>query len=166
MMGDATHVLGHAEEHILAAGGDPSVTGEKKQELGEEVLVATLRRLLLQAYDMFWIEHLDTMEHLRNSVNLRSYGGRDPFIEYRREGLKLFRDLEASLARFIAEAVPRIQRPSTAQIREGTPMRMTVSGPKRYERNDHVKITNGTKVQEMKFKKAEPLLQQGWRIVE
>ena len=163
MMGDDAHVLATAEEHILAAGGDVAMLEQKEQELGKPVLVATLRRILLQAYDMFWIQHLETMDYLRNSVNLRSYGGRDPFIEYRREGLKLFRTLEDNLSRFVAETVPRIVPVNNEAPH---PVNVSVSGPKKYDRNDHVTITNGTETQEMKYKKAEPLLAQGWRIVE
>jgi preprotein translocase subunit SecA len=37
------------------------------------------------------------MEHLRSSVNLRAYGQREPLIEYKKEGLKLFREMEQSL---------------------------------------------------------------------
>ena len=36
------------------------------------------------------------MEYLRNSVNLRAYGQRDPLTEYKREGLRYFKDMEAS----------------------------------------------------------------------
>ena len=50
---------------------------------------------LLQVVDTLWLEHLETMEYLRRSVSLRAYGQRDPLIEYRREGLMRFRELEA-----------------------------------------------------------------------
>jgi preprotein translocase subunit SecA len=47
--------------------------------------------------DIHWMDHLDTMEHLRSSVSLRGYGQHDPLVEYKREGLRLFRDLEQSI---------------------------------------------------------------------
>ncbi|MEK7063619.1 MAG: preprotein translocase subunit SecA [Patescibacteria group bacterium] len=163
LLGNTDHVIEHAEEHLAAAGADTSIIEAKRVELGEDVFVATLRRLLLQAYDMFWIQHLETMDYLRNSVNLRSYGGRDPFVEYRKEGLRLFRTLEDSLARFVADAVPRLAPPQAAAPRA---IHMSVSAKKKYERNDQVTITNGSETQTLKYKKAEPLLQEGWRIVE
>jgi preprotein translocase subunit SecA len=52
---------------------------------------------MLQIIDTLWMEHLDAMEHLRNSVNLRAYGQRDPLVEYKKEGLRMFRGLEATL---------------------------------------------------------------------
>lgn len=55
------------------------------------------RIMMLQIIDTLWMEHLDAMEHLRSSVNLRAYGQRDPLVEYKKEGLRAFRNLEASL---------------------------------------------------------------------
>lgn len=156
-----------ALEHIQTAGKTDEALLAKKVELGES-FAHVLRNTLLQAYDMFWIEHLETMEHLRGSVNLRSYGGRDPFIEYRREGLRLFRDLESALAFSIAEQVERLGVPQNS-AREVVP-RIVVSalepGKDKIGRNDHVTITNGKETKEMKYKKAEALLAQGWKIVE
>ena len=80
----------------------------KKTELGEG-FTENLRRLLLQVIDMFWLEHLETMDYLRRSVSLRAYGQRDPLIEYRREGLQRFRQLEENIRAAVAESVPRIQ---------------------------------------------------------
>lgn len=163
LLGDKDAVLASVREHLAVVGAPPDTVEKKVTELGEEVFLALSRRLLLQAYDMFWIDHLETMDHLRNSVNLRSWGGRDPFIEYRKEGLALFRTLEASLSRFVAEAVTRMARPSGEGIRISSPI---PQGPRRYERNDIVTVTDGTEKRELKYKKAEELLRAGWRIVE
>jgi preprotein translocase subunit SecA len=160
LTGAPEEVLAIAEEHMANAGQEPSVLEAKKTELGEGFIPA-LRRLMLSAYDLFWIEHLETMEHLRGSVNLLSYGGRDPFIEFRREGLRLFRDLEASLSGHIAHEVGHLGQTNTP-----APLRVVTSGPKKYGRNDQVTVTNGTETKQMKYKKAEVLLGQGWRLIE
>lgn len=104
------------------------------------------------------------MDYLRSSVNLRSYGGRDPFIEYRREGLRLFRALEENLAKFASDAVARV---SATPVQVKPVLAPSGSGPlKKLGRNDVVTVTNGTETKELKFKKAEELIAQGWRIVE
>ncbi len=163
LTGDDEVVVEKAEEHLTAAGAETKVLSDKRAELGD-MFVPNVRRALLRAYDLFWVEHLDTMEHLRSSVSLRSYGGRDPFIEYRREGLRLFRELEASLSSFIAESIAHMG----AVAQGSAPARIVLSGavPEKPGRNDRVTVTNGTETREMKFKKAEELLSQGWRIVE
>lgn len=151
----------------------------KKVEFGD-AFIAHLRHLLLQVIDMFWLEHLETMDYMRRSVSLRAYGQRDPLIEYRREGLARFRQLEASIKATVCEALPRLQSVDNARIQaeeektraalvaagkeEGavqTPIRNTSE----YGRNDLVTIKKGNETQTLKFKKAEPLLIEGWEIV-
>jgi preprotein translocase subunit SecA len=66
----------------------------KKKEFGETTIFETIRRIVLHTTDTLWVEHLETMEYTRSSVNLRAYGQRDPLIEYKKEGLRLFRDME------------------------------------------------------------------------
>jgi preprotein translocase subunit SecA len=146
-----------------------------------EVFYTAVRRLLLQTTDLLWVEHLEAMEYLRSSVNLRAYGQRDPLVEYKKEGLKLFQGLEASFASHVATNLPNLfdQRPaqaapvrqqeSAAVARAAQSLTSThaPSDAKKYGRNDKVTITDGTTTEEMKFKKAEPLLATGkWRIVE
>ncbi|HEY4488196.1 MAG TPA: preprotein translocase subunit SecA, partial [Candidatus Paceibacterota bacterium] len=65
----------------------------KKKEWGDD-FYREVRRLLLQGIDYLWVEHLEQMEYLRSSVNLRAYGQRDPLVEYKKEGLRLFNQME------------------------------------------------------------------------
>ena len=69
----------------------------KETQYTREAVHHIFRIMMLQIIDTLWMEHLDAMEHLRNSVNLRAYGQRDPLVEYKKEGLKMFRGLEATL---------------------------------------------------------------------
>jgi preprotein translocase subunit SecA len=73
------------------------VIKQKEEQYTKEAVRHILRVMMLQIIDTLWMEHLDQMEHLRNSVNLRAYGQRDPLVEYKKEGLHAFRRLEASL---------------------------------------------------------------------
>jgi preprotein translocase subunit SecA len=68
-------------------------------------VLGVLRRIILQTHDLFWVDHLEMMEYLRSSVNLRAYGQRDPLVEYKKDGLRFFRDMEASIARQVGEFV-------------------------------------------------------------
>jgi len=68
----------------------------------------TLQRVILQSMDMFWIEHLEVMDYMRSSVNLRAYGQRDPLVEYKREGLQLFKNMEMSIGLEILKLIPQI----------------------------------------------------------
>src|SRR3989344_3751714 len=146
----------------------------KKKELGDAFYPMT-RRFLLQTVDFLWVEHLEAMEYLRNSVNLRAYGQRDPLVEYKKEGLKLFQTMESSYMAQVANVLPNlmtggVQTPESKVIHNAA-RSITIGGEtpvkKEYGRNDRVVITDGTEKREMKYKKAEPLLATGkWRIAD
>ncbi|MCR4323261.1 MAG: SEC-C metal-binding domain-containing protein, partial [Candidatus Azambacteria bacterium] len=76
--------------------------------LGKEVFLDGVRKLALQTMDMLWMEHLEAMDYMRGSVNLRAYGQRDPLVEYKREGLRLFRDMQESTKAHFIELLPNI----------------------------------------------------------
>lgn len=65
----------------------------KEKEMGKEVFEGAQRYVALQSLDNLWMEHLDTMDHLRDSVRLRGYGQRDPLVEYKKEGYQMFQNL-------------------------------------------------------------------------
>ena len=182
-------LLGSAEEveamiREMIASDDAAITAfdEKKAHLGD-AFIPLLRHLLLQVIDTFWLEHLETMEYLRRSVSLRAYGQRDPLIEYRREGLVRFRQLEADIGAALRNALPNIAPADDARIRaeeekvraqlhavgseEGSAAPATpITRHKGPGRNDLVTIKKGNETQQLKYKKAEPLLAEGWSIAE
>ncbi len=92
-----------------AKAGDVSglqkVIEEKKKQFGND-FYSGVRRLALQTFDLFWIEHLEAMDYLRGSVNLRAYGQRDPLVEYKKEGLRMFKEMETAINEQIVRLVP------------------------------------------------------------
>ncbi len=92
-------------------GGDEAlanVVSDKRKQVGDEAFLETFRRIVLYVTDLLWVEHLETMEYLRSSVNLRAYGGRDPLTEYQGEGLRRFRDMEAIFRAQVTELIGTI----------------------------------------------------------
>ncbi|MBI4134471.1 MAG: preprotein translocase subunit SecA, partial [Candidatus Terrybacteria bacterium] len=69
----------------------------RRDEIGEETLRALAKQVLLRAIDTLWVEHLETMEALRDAVRLRAYGQRDPLVEYKTEAARTIRQLEAAI---------------------------------------------------------------------
>lgn len=61
-----------------------------EEVLGEEATRELERVLLLQNVDEQWMDHIDAMEELKQGINLRAYGQRDPVVEYRVEGFEMF----------------------------------------------------------------------------
>ncbi len=60
------------------------------QEKHPDTYVAELRKVVLRSIDLAWMEHLELMDYARSSAGLRSYGQREPLMEYRKEGNQLF----------------------------------------------------------------------------
>ena len=61
--------------------------------LGTKHAVELEKRVFLQTIDMCWKSHIQYLEQLRQVIGLRSYGQRDPLVEYKKEAFILFEDL-------------------------------------------------------------------------
>ena len=62
----------------------------KEEEYGTEIIRELERVILLKVVDTKWMAHIDDMEELKKGIGLRSYGQRNPVIEYRYEGFEMF----------------------------------------------------------------------------
>ncbi len=161
---------------------------ERKKEFGEIAWREIVRRLMLQVSDILWVEHLEVMQYARSSVGLRAYGQQDPLLEYRKEGVRLFKEMQEASYHRIAELIPTVQKKAVDKEEEtlkkaqehialqgGTKevtqrpqnvQRNPVQKEIKIGRNELVTITNGTETQTVKYKKAEEKIAQGgWKIV-
>ena len=66
---------------------------ERTKILGENQSKEIEKRIFLQTIDMNWKSHIQYLEQLRQVIGLRSYGQRDPLIEYKKEAFSLFENL-------------------------------------------------------------------------
>ncbi len=157
---------------------------KKERELGLDAFLAAARQIMLQVLDTLWVDHLESMEYLRGSVNLRAYGQRDPLVEYRKEGTRMYKEMETEFKGRVFDMIDKLM-PAPAGAAQGLaaapagaaqvipasasagPAGQAHAGTENeIGRNDRVTITDGTQTQEMKYKKAEPLIKSGqWRIV-
>jgi len=84
---------------------------EREQQMGEEQMHNIERAVMLRSIDMLWMDHLDQMEHLRDSVRLRAYGQRDPLVEYKNEGSRLFRELQTAIRANVVNTIFKVGAP-------------------------------------------------------
>jgi len=82
---------------------------EKFKEISADERINLEKFVILRTIDIFWMEHLETMECLRQSVNLRAYGQRDPLVEYKNEGRRLFGQLMQEIDNGIAEMLLKVE---------------------------------------------------------
>ena len=87
-----------------------------------------MRRLeklvLLRTIDELWIDHIESMEYLRDSVRLRAYGQRDPLVEYKIEGQNMYNQLMMSVGAQTANLIFKVsfmEQPKMANIQEKRP---------------------------------------------
>ena len=66
---------------------------ERKEIIGEAQNFEIEKRIFLQIIDQNWKIHIQYLEQLRQVIGLRSYGNRDPLIEYKKEAFTLFESL-------------------------------------------------------------------------
>lgn len=101
----------------------------KEKEVGEENMRQIEKIAGIRAIDSIWIEHLENMESLKDSVRLRAYGQRDPLVEYKKEGHRLFKELLENCERNMVESImkatiniqplPNIEEYSTPKNKTG-----------------------------------------------
>jgi len=78
-------------------------------EIGANAMSDLVRIVLLRVVDSSWIEQLDNMDNLRNGIGLRGYGGRDPLVEYKIEGYKMFQEMMSSVREEAVSLILKIQ---------------------------------------------------------
>jgi preprotein translocase subunit SecA len=125
------------------------------------------------------------MEYFRQSVNLRAYGQRDPLVEYKKEGLRLFKEMEEGIKLQIFSMIPslginqnndeekrlkEVQR--QAELLGGSDTTgsqhqtivMKGHSDDKTGRNDKVTIIKNGAEMQIKFKKLDQFLKDGWAV--
>jgi preprotein translocase subunit SecA len=82
---------------------------DKEKRYGNEVMRQIEKMVYLRIIDQLWVEHLTTMDELRTGIGLRSYGQRDPLVEYKAEAHKMFTRLLASIEASVARTILKIE---------------------------------------------------------
>jgi preprotein translocase subunit SecA len=101
---------------------------EREQELGQELMRALERFVLLQIIDERWREHLHDMDYLREGIHLRGFAQIDPLVAYKNEAFEMFTALINAIweefARYIFHVDVEVQGPDG----EGVPAGGAVAG--------------------------------------
>ncbi|HUE27635.1 MAG TPA: preprotein translocase subunit SecA, partial [Solirubrobacteraceae bacterium] len=81
----------------------------REQQLGDELMRALERFLLLQIIDQRWREHLYDMDYLREGIHLRGFAQIEPLVAYKNEAFELFRDLMNSIWTDFAQMIFHVE---------------------------------------------------------
>src|SRR3989338_2672224 len=91
---------------------------DREKSLGEKVARDIEKFVSLSVVDTLWIEHLDTLEDLREGIGLRAAGQRDPLVEYKQEAFSLFEKLMVSIDYEIVHRIYKVQVRQEPKIEE------------------------------------------------
>ncbi|MSR12918.1 MAG: preprotein translocase subunit SecA, partial [Gammaproteobacteria bacterium] len=81
---------------------------EKSALVGDKMRLFE-KQITLQILDSLWKEHLATMDHLRQGIFLRSYAGKNPRQEYKREAFGLFQDMMTNLQQEVVKVLSHVK---------------------------------------------------------
>ena len=114
---------------------------EKRSKLDDAAFLETVRRIALYTTDTLWMEHLESMDYLRSSVNLRAYGQREPIVEYKKDGLAMFKEMEETFKEQVFTLVSNIntENASNLQAESSAPRQTLVtshSEPKEFRESN------------------------------
>ena len=135
--------------------------------IGLEAMQQLSKYLILQSFDRFWMEHLDTMTDLREGISLRNLAQRDPLVEYKNEGFKMFDEMLAKVddfvvTRFFKVRVVKQEEQKALKIQKDrdsrpgqTVKQKTIKKNKKVGRNDPCPCGSGKKYKKCCYPKYE-----------
>ena len=78
----------------------------------------TFREVLLATFDQSWKDHLLAMDHLKEGINLRSYGQKDPLVEYKREAFTIYEGMKYSIKEAVIERISHVKLLTKEEIEQ------------------------------------------------
>ena len=96
---------------------------DREEKFGPAISRQAERVVMLSVIDTLWMEHIDTLDDLREAIGLRGYGQRDPLVEYKAEAFNMFEKLMASIDYEVTRRIFKIQvqmQPQAAQANQLT----------------------------------------------
>ena len=82
---------------------------ERFNEFGEQTMKELEKAVMLRVVDSKWMDHLDAMDALKEGINLRAYGQKNPLVEYKFEAYEMFSEMVESIKRTVITFLYHIQ---------------------------------------------------------
>ena len=91
---------------------------EKEQEIGQDEMRELERVVMLKVVDEKWMNHIDSMDELKNGIGLRAYGQKDPVDQYRLEGFDMFEEMVNDIKVDVTKILMHIRQQGETQRQE------------------------------------------------
>lgn len=88
----------------------------REKEIGEQTMRELEKAIMLRVVDSKWMDHLDAMDALKEGINLRAYGQKNPLVEYKFEAYEMFEEMIESIKRTVVTFLYHIQVTYSAPV--------------------------------------------------
>jgi preprotein translocase subunit SecA len=85
-----------------------TIYDKRTSEFGGDLLNKLERTIMLRTIDEHWVEHLTSMDNMRQGIGLEAAGQRDPLVAYKRNAFQMFTSLDATIKSTIARTIFRV----------------------------------------------------------
>ncbi|MBR4556527.1 MAG: preprotein translocase subunit SecA [Clostridiales bacterium] len=92
------------------------VVAQKEKEVTTEVFREAERQILLRTVDLKWMDHIDALDQLSQSIRMRSVGQHDPVVEYKLEGSAMFEEMNENIQNDAVKFIMRAKFTAETQI--------------------------------------------------
>ncbi len=99
----------------------------KEQQVSPRLMREIERFAMLRVIDERWRAHLYEMDQLKEGINLRAYGQKDPLLEYKSEGFRMFKEMLGMIDEQVVELIFKAQIAEPPPVRRRMPVQMTAS---------------------------------------
>ncbi|MBQ8550750.1 MAG: preprotein translocase subunit SecA [Clostridia bacterium] len=82
-----------------------TIMQKRMEEYGEKLMFEMEKVMLLRSVDRNWMDHIDSMDELKNGIGLRAYGQHNPVVEYRNESYDMFNAMSETIREQTAKLV-------------------------------------------------------------
>jgi preprotein translocase subunit SecA len=85
-----------------------TIYDKRTGEFGAELLHKLERTIMLRTIDEHWVEHLTSMDNMRQGIGLEAAGQRDPLVAYKRQAFEMFTSLDTTIKSSVARTIFRV----------------------------------------------------------
>ena len=101
---DSNAIIEHLQTEAL------NKYNEKEKEIGSNELRELERVVMLKVVDQKWMDHIDSMDELKNGIGLRAYGQQDPVVKYRIEGMDMFDEMVLDIKHDVVKMLMNLRK--------------------------------------------------------
>lgn len=116
------------------------------------------RYILLNVVDNAWIEHIDTMDDLKNGIGLRGYGQRDPVVQFRIEGSELFDEMNTQIKLQFTKMLTHVKKVEDQNLKQKQKIQITSAS------QEEMKLPEAPQMDNPQTEKAQPIVNTGKKV--